>query len=348
MLVAGFLFSGVLSNIFGQSNYYSKSAGNLEVLATWGQNIDGTGAAPIDFSSANQVFNVRNNAAPSIGGNWTVSGAGSRVIIGDATNPCILTIPGVLVFTAPCEISNLGTLKVSGTAVTPYSGTLTVLNGGTYEHARNGGAIPAATWNISSNCNVTGVTNTIPTTTSFNQTFGNLTWNCIGQSGQLYLESNINIAGNFVVTETGIPFNPTVQSLRISNSVNGYTINVGGNVVIDNNGAFKMNNSSGSCILNIGGNLSVNNGNFTICTGTVNSTVNVNGSVSVSGGTLCLKEDNTAFSGILNVKGNFTHSNGTITHLDGGSGPGVINFTGNSVQTFSRTGNFPQSHQLYC
>ena len=338
LLFCGCLLLVALSTVSGQSIYYSKPAGNLDVLTTWGDNTDGTGTAPLNFTSGNQIFNVRNNPVPSIGVNWTVSGAGSKVIIGDGTNPCVLTIPGILVFTAPCDISNLGTLKISSTAATPYSGLLTVLNGGTYEHARNGGAIPAATWNPSSNCIITGVTSTIPTTISFNQTFGNLTWNSPGQTGQQYLESNINIAGNFVVTETGTPFNPSVQSLRMSNSANGYTIDVGGNVLIDNNGAFKMNNSSGSCILNIGGSLIVNNGNFTVCTGTANSTVNVNGNVNISGGTLCLKEDNTAFSGILNVKGNFTHSNGTVTHLDGGSGPGVINFAGTTTQTFTRTG----------
>ena len=327
-----------LSPLYAQTNYYSKSAGNLDALATWGVNTDGTGTAPSNFSSASQIFNIRNNAAPAIGVNWTVSGAGSKVIIGDGTNPCVLTIPGVLVFTAPCDISNLGTLKVSSTAVTPYSGSLTVLNGGTYEHARDGGAIPAATWNPSSNCSVTGVIGTIPVSSSFDQTFGNLIWDCPNQSGLLYLESNITIAGNFVVTETGTPYDPSLKSLRISNSNNGFTITVGGNVVIDNNGAFKMNNSNGSCIMNIGGDLNVNNGNFTICTGTANSTVNVNGNVNISGGTLCLKEDNTTFRGILNVKGNFTHSNGTVTHLDGGTGPGVINYTGTSAQTFSRTG----------
>lgn len=327
-----------LSPVYGQTNFYSKSAGNLDVLTSWGVNTDGTGTAPSNFSSAGQIFNIVNSAGPTVGTNWTVSGAGSKVIIGDGSNPCVLTIPGVLVFTAPCDISNLGTLKISSTAATPYSGLLTVLNGGTYEHARDGGTIPAALWNASSNCIVTGVIGTIPDPASFNQTFGNFIWNCPDQSGQLYMESNIAIAGNFVVTETGKPYNPSLKSLRISNSINGFTVTVGGNVVIDINGAFKMNNSSGSCIMNIGGDLNVNNGNFTICTGTANSTVNVNGNVNISGGTLCLKEDNTAFSGILNVKGNFTHSNGTVTHLDGGAGPGVINFAGTTTQTFTRTG----------
>ena len=33
-----------------QTNYYSKSTGNLELPSTWGTNTDGTGTAPGDFS----------------------------------------------------------------------------------------------------------------------------------------------------------------------------------------------------------------------------------------------------------------------------------------------------------
>ena len=39
----------------------------------------------------------------------------------------------------------------------------------------------------------------------------------------------------------------------MSNTATGYTINVIGNFVVDNNSVFKMNNSTGSCILNVDG-----------------------------------------------------------------------------------------------
>ena len=139
-----FLLLAVALFATAQTQYYSKPTGNLEVLSNWGQNTDGTGTAPANFTADNQVFNIRNNATPTIGANWTVSGASSLVIVGDGTNDCTFTVPAALVFTSTVQVSNKGTLKVSSTAATPYSGTLTVNNGGTYEHARNGGTIPAA------------------------------------------------------------------------------------------------------------------------------------------------------------------------------------------------------------
>ena len=56
------------------TDYYSKSTGNLNLTATWGTNTDGSGTAPSNFTTAGNVFYIRNNAAPTIGASWTVSG----------------------------------------------------------------------------------------------------------------------------------------------------------------------------------------------------------------------------------------------------------------------------------
>jgi len=50
-------------------NYYSKSSGNLNALSTWGTNTDGSGTAPANFTNDYQIFNIRNNAAPTISAN---------------------------------------------------------------------------------------------------------------------------------------------------------------------------------------------------------------------------------------------------------------------------------------
>ncbi|MCU0363088.1 MAG: hypothetical protein MUE32_07000, partial [Bacteroidales bacterium] len=135
---------------YSQTNYYSKSSGNLNDLATWGTNTNGSGSSPADFTTANQVFNIRNNANPTISANWTVSGLNSLIIIGDGTNPCAFTVSGTLVLTGSTQISANGVLNITSTAGTPFSGSLTVNNDGTYLHARDGGAIPTATWNPTS------------------------------------------------------------------------------------------------------------------------------------------------------------------------------------------------------
>lgn len=75
------------------SKFYSKSSGALNLLSSWGTNPDGTGAAPASFTADDQVFVIVNNANPTINGNWTVSGVGSRVRVGDGVAAVTFTIP---------------------------------------------------------------------------------------------------------------------------------------------------------------------------------------------------------------------------------------------------------------
>ncbi|MBS1628381.1 MAG: hypothetical protein JSR07_10995, partial [Bacteroidetes bacterium] len=104
------------------TNYYSKSSGNIDALSTWGTGTDGSGSNPSDFVSAGQVFNIRNNATPTLSSSWTVSGTGSKVIVGDGTNPCQFTIPSSAILNAPIEISTNGTLIVApGGAIGNYN-----------------------------------------------------------------------------------------------------------------------------------------------------------------------------------------------------------------------------------
>ena len=233
---------------------------------------------------------------------------------------------------AGIDLDVRGTVNNSGT-ITP-TGTLFFSSGAVYNHTRNGGTVPTATWNSLSDCNIIGVTNTIPT--GFSQSFGNFTWNCPGNVGQKYLQANMNVTGNFSVLNTGNPIDPNSQSLRISNTAAGYTINVTGNFVIDNNAAFKMNNGTGSCILNVGGNFIVNSGSyFTIVTGNASSTLSVTGDVNILG-TLDMQEESSII-GTLNVGGNLTLAGSGIIQ-ESATGLGVINFVGNTTQTYLKAG----------
>ena len=56
------------------------------------------------------------------------------------------------------------------------------------------------------------------------QTFGNLTWNSVGQTINAYLQSNITIQGDFTVLATGASFDPNNPALRMSNNATGYTM----------------------------------------------------------------------------------------------------------------------------
>ncbi|MBS4044495.1 MAG: autotransporter-associated beta strand repeat-containing protein [Chitinophagaceae bacterium] len=110
-------------------SYYSKSTGNLETLATWGTSTDGNGTSPTNFTSPEIEYNIRNNATPTIGANWTVSGTGSKVIVGDGTNACNFTIPSSYSVTGTIDVATNGTLSISNTST---SGTLTFANNSTF------------------------------------------------------------------------------------------------------------------------------------------------------------------------------------------------------------------------
>ncbi len=83
----GWTISGdaAFSGTCGSTIFYSKSTGNLDDLATWGANTDGTGTTPSNFTSTNQVFCIRNRSSASIAAPWSVSGTNSLVIVGDGS-----------------------------------------------------------------------------------------------------------------------------------------------------------------------------------------------------------------------------------------------------------------------
>ncbi|MEO6671444.1 MAG: T9SS type A sorting domain-containing protein [Ferruginibacter sp.] len=58
--------------VTGSKTLYSKSSGNLNVPATWGVAVDGSGSSPVDFTRSEHTFIVKNNAAT--GGNLTIAG----------------------------------------------------------------------------------------------------------------------------------------------------------------------------------------------------------------------------------------------------------------------------------
>jgi chitodextrinase len=63
------------------ASFYSMASGNLNELATWRRNADGTGDSPANFSDNGQYFVIANRTSTSLGGPWTIGGAASRVVV---------------------------------------------------------------------------------------------------------------------------------------------------------------------------------------------------------------------------------------------------------------------------
>ncbi len=79
-----------------------------------------------------------------------------------------------------------GIYRYSGGTFTKNPGaTMIFRQYSAYEHNIDGNAIPTAIWDTLSTLEITGVMNTMPG--GMNQAFGNITWNCYGQTADLTL-----------------------------------------------------------------------------------------------------------------------------------------------------------------
>jgi hypothetical protein len=105
------------------TTYYSKSAGSLNVVGTWGTATNGSGASPANFTTGGNTFIIVNNAAATIAAAWTVTGAGSVIQVGDGTQTINFTIPTGFSVTGTINVTNNSTLTINN-ATNPTLGTL--------------------------------------------------------------------------------------------------------------------------------------------------------------------------------------------------------------------------------
>ena len=160
---------------------------------------------------------------------------------------------------------------------------LSFASGSFYIHSRNGGFVPVANWDNNSNCNITGVTTTIPTPASFAQDFGNFTWDCSTQTGNLSFIGNLkDIDGNFTVANTG-----GTGAINLSITGVNFTLTIGGDYV-QTGGTLNMIGSAGICNLELNGNFNMSNGTLRRGGGTCNFIFDRNGAQTFtkSGGTI--------------------------------------------------------------
>ena len=256
LLVAGCLLL-VFNSSFGQANGDYRTIGNVTFAASlnWerynGSAWVAAGAAPV---IGDNIITIRTGNTATVTANKTldqiVVASGGVLTVNSGQN---LTIPNGV----GTDLSVSGTINNSGT-ITP-GGTIVFNASSAYNHTQDGGTIPDATWNASSNCNITGVTANEPG--GLSQSFGNFTWNCPGQTGT---DLNINplevgnggtVTGDFTLISTG------VGSIRLSNNVNR-VLDISGNFNISG-GTFHLAIAGGSATVNIGGDFNMTGGTLT-------------------------------------------------------------------------------------
>ncbi|MHA8062349.1 beta strand repeat-containing protein, partial [Aquirufa beregesia] len=144
------------------------------------------------------------------------------------------------------NIHTQGTFKNSGGTFVKELGTeLLAFRGGTYEHARNGGVIPASTWTSNAGAGthallkVNGITNTA-LTGGLDQNFMNVEWNNASQSVTQTLHGNISVSQNFNLASGDLAIG--ANTLTLDGSMSTIT----GNLLGSSSSNLVVNTTSGT------------------------------------------------------------------------------------------------------
>ncbi len=252
-------------------------------------------------------------------GNWNAASTWKSGAVPTGSGIYIIRATDSVYFSAAATIT--GTIKSLSGKISVFDSSKVVFgNGGTYEHAVNGGALPKATWNTGSTILFTGITGNVPNNSA--QNFYNVTWDCPGQTGGLNLGlSNQIIGGNVRVIKSNSQYlRLTAGNITIPGGRKMITIN--GNVVVDTLTAFFTTTGSGSP-----------SDTFSVV---IKGNINSKGTFQVANGS----------GGMVNlfIEGNVSVTEGTFTTNSTATVPDSVIFSGTTKQTFTRGGAVTSSN----
>lgn len=261
------LINAVLAAGLGATTYYSKSSGNLNVTTSWGDQTNGSGTNPANFTTSGDIFIICNRSSYIHTTTW-VLGSGNHVQVGNGSSAINMSIaaPG-RILNATVDIASTATLSIgrpsgfitgllgttSPSSTVVYNVTNAQVLDGTYDNLT-----------ISQNAILQGetfVNNVLTIATSKTLTLNSQNLDIIGTvTGTGQIQSD-NAAGIYVLSNTSgnigtLNFagtTPVLNFLDISFSNTGGIINLGSNLTIQDNGSLFssfFNHSSGSLNLN--------------------------------------------------------------------------------------------------
>lgn len=246
------------------SNVPTQTIGKLRV--TNNSNItligNGSGNATITVSTAaNDAIDVDAGATLQIRGIRTGGPATEYSLTITTSNSAglIANIDGTVKATreALARPGTIGVFTKGGS-----NATINFNNGSIYIHDVDGSSIPSATWNASSACNITGLTNTAPS--NLNQSFGNFTYDCPDHAALINFNSALtSIAGDFTVKFAGEEQGMrTLNGLALSSNTS-FTLNIGGDLIVDHPSSeatwLIMTTGTANITMNIGGDFLMGN-----------------------------------------------------------------------------------------
>ncbi|MFN4881932.1 MAG: beta strand repeat-containing protein, partial [Bacteroidota bacterium] len=184
------------------TTFYS-NGGDLNDIANWGDQPDGSVfvSGPANFTANNYTFNVA-NGSNTIGGNWTVSGTNTKIVV-----PALATLnlPSAYTFAGTVNVLDNGTLNIFGTSI-PTFGLL----------EENSNVVYAG---VSPLDQTVSGSLTIP--------YGNLTLTGSGKKiiGGVFNTAPINVKGQFTIDNTTL--DRSLTTFQNINFEKNYTINNG-------------------------------------------------------------------------------------------------------------------------
>lgn len=335
----------------------------------------GTWAAIGSWQSSSDTSNwIDATSAPTSSATSITIRNGHTITVGASASSKNMTIESGGFLAVNTSFSISGTNTVNGTwnqsTTTPITntGTLVFNAGSVYNHNANGGTIPTATWNVASNCNITGFTNAsaVNGPAGIGQTFGNLTFNNSGSSNFINLFSStgsITVAGTLTVgpsTNNNVSFSNSTGTITVNiNKIivsGGYLSGVGASaivnltvntdLVISGNGIFRQSSGTGSANVTVNNDVVINDNGVIQLVGGTNSnvaaqTLNVQRDFIINGvvAQLNMKPNSTSSAvPTVNVGRNFSSNNTDAGAVDVDFGAGTvtnsaINITGNLTHT---------------
>lgn len=169
----------------------SAATATLTIAGGTGTDLDIPAGSSLILGSANTFTLTHASSAgntSSIAGTLTVNASNTYTSSTSANN--ITTVTGTL--------NNAGTINGATAALLMNSGS-------TYNHnfTTAGGTIPTATWDVASTVSFTTYTTNSSAPVGIGQSFGNFTWNCTAQTGNINFDnSSLVVRGTFTLAAT--------------------------------------------------------------------------------------------------------------------------------------------------
>ncbi len=265
------------------STYYSKSGANLEQLSSWGANSDGSGNAPVNFTSDGMTYIITANG--TLGGAWAVTGSTTKIQVGDGTAAVNFTVPAALSATN-LDIMNNATMAL-GSNVT-LTGAINVNNGGTlncgsYVVGGTNGVFTLKSGGTLKIGSAQGITTS--GTTGNIQTTGTRSYNSAGK--YVYVGTVNQVTGNAVP-------NPLASGGLLQNSNTGGTVTLsqymafssGSTFIVDAGAVFSTGSNgptyNNGCVATINGTYQIEQGGGSYTSGSMAFAYGTNGGLVIN------------------------------------------------------------------